>query len=355
MSLPGRGSGHPPRGDKQHLSGDVPTPGYQRLALATIFATFLLVLVGGVVRVSESGLGCGPAGSGLNGWPFCNGDVVPGLDLNSVIEYSHRVLASAVGLMMIALAVLAWRRYRHHTGLVRASIAAALLVIVQGLLGAATVEKDLDEGLVAAHLGLAMLLLGLLLYIWRASSVGSRQSAVGSGQAGRWFRPLALASSGLVFCTIVAGGYMAGTQNYGRADYQLGDGAHHACGKEFPSCNGDFLPFGQARLVDIHLTHRVFMYLATIAVIVLIVMALRRRPGAGVVRSAQIAAAILFSQVLVGALNVWLEEYEALIVLHLALGTLLWATVVGLALQLYPMRAPAGASEPARGAKAVTA
>ena len=61
---------------------------------------------------------------------------------------------------------------------------------------------------------------------------------------------------------------MAGTQNYGRADYQLGDGAHHACGKEFPTCNGDFLPFGMSRLVDIHLTHRVFMYLATIAVIV---------------------------------------------------------------------------------------
>ena len=55
---------------------------------------------------------------------------------------------------------------------------------------------------------------------------------------------------------------MAGTQNYGRADYQLGDGAHHACGKEFPTCNGDFMPFGEARLVDIHLTHRVFMYLA---------------------------------------------------------------------------------------------
>ena len=332
-----------------------PSAAYRRLAFATVAATFLLVIVGGIVRVSESGLGCGPAGSGLNGWPFCNGDVVPGLDLNSVIEYSHRVLAGVVGLMMIALAVLAWRRYRHHTGLVRASIAAAVLVIAQGLLGAATVEKDLDEGLVAAHLGLAMLLLGLLLYIWRASSVGGRQSAVGSDDTGAGLRPLVFVSSGLVFCTIVAGGYMAGTQNYGRADYQLGDGAHHACGKEFPTCNGDFLPFGVSRLVDIHLIHRVFIYLATIAVVVLIVMALRRRPSAGVVRSAQVAAVILFAQILVGALNVWLDEYEALIVLHLALGTLLWATVVGLALQLYPVRAPAGASEPARGAKAVTA
>ena len=69
---------------------------------------------------------------------------------------------------------------------------------------------------------------------------------------------------------------MAGTQNYGRADYQLGQGAHHACGKQFPTCNGEFMPFGKAELVDIHLTHRAFMYLASILVIALVVTALRR-------------------------------------------------------------------------------
>jgi heme A synthase len=331
----------------------VPSTAYRRLALATAVATFVLILVGGVVRVSDSGLGCGPAGSGLNGWPFCNGDVVPGFDLNAAIEYSHRVLAGIVGVMMIALAVIAIRRYRAHRGLVRASIAAAVLVLAQGLLGAATVEKDLDEALVASHLGLAMALLALLLYVWRASRPENLGTEPADG--GRRFRPLALAASGAVFCTIVAGGYMAGTQNYGRADYQPGDGAHHACGKEFPTCNGEALPFGQARLVDIHLTHRVFVYLASALVIALVVLALRRRPSAGVVRSAVFAAALLFAQVLVGALNVWLDEYEALILLHLALGTLLWASVVGLALQLYRVPAPAAARAGASRPEAVTA
>jgi heme A synthase len=323
-----------------------PSTGFRRLALATVVATFLLVIVGGVVRVSDSGLGCGPAGSGLNGWPFCNGDVVPGVDLNSIIEYSHRVLASVVGVLMICLALMAIRSHRAHRALVRATVAAVLLVIAQGLLGAVTVEKDLDEGLVASHLGLAMALLAVTVYIWRAS----RPENIGAEppDGGPRFRGLAVAASAAIFCTIVAGGYMAGTQNYGRADYQLGDGAHHACGKEFPTCNGGFLPFGQSRLVDIHLTHRVFMYLASILLITLIVLALRRRPSEGVVRSAGIAAALLAAQILVGALNVWLDEYEAMIVLHLALGTLLWATVVGLTLQLYrvsaPVAAPAGAS-----------
>ena len=317
--------------------------GFRRLALATLAATFVLVIVGGIVRVSDSGLGCGPAGSGLNGWPFCNGDVVPGVDLNSIIEYTHRALAGLVGIMMIALAVLAWRRHRAQTGLVRATFACAALVIAQGLLGAATVEKDLDEGLVAAHLGLAMALLALLLYVLRASKEPGARAAEG----GAGFRPLALASSFFVLCTIVAGGYMAGTQNYGRADYQPGDGAHHACGKEFPTCNGEFMPFGEARLVDIHLTHRAFMYIATILVIALVVLSLRRRPSDGVARSAHFAGGILLCQVLVGALNVWLDEYEALIVLHLALGTLLWMGVLNLALQLYPVGEPS--AERARG------
>ncbi len=305
----------------------------QRLALATIAMTFLLILVGGIVRVSGSGLGCGPANSGFHGWPFCNGAVVPGLDVNTIIEYTHRTVAGIVGLMSIALTALAWRNHRGNRPLVRATTAATVLVIVQGLLGAATVENDLDELLVAAHLGLAMIFLALLIFIWRVTKPENLGAEPPSG--GRGYRPLALVTSAFAFCTIVAGGYMAGTQNYGRADYELGDGAHHACGREFPSCNGDFLPFGQTRLVDIHLTHRVFVYLTTLLVLWLVVLTLRRRPSPSVVRYAWVALGILGLQLLLGALNVWLEEYEALIVAHLAVGTLLWATLAGLALQLF--------------------
>jgi heme A synthase len=149
-----------------------------------------------------------------------------------------------------------------------------------------------------------------------------------------------------VLCTVVAGGYMAGTQNYGRADYQPGDGAHHACGKEFPTCNGEFMPFGEARLVDIHLTHRLFMYLAVLLVLALVVLTLRRRPAPHLVRGAWLALGVLGVQVLVGALNVWLDEYEALIVLHLALGTLLWWTVIAMTLSLYRVPSPVLAGGP---------
>jgi heme A synthase len=304
----------------------VVSPGYRRLALFTAIATFALIIVGGVVRVSDSGLGCGPAGSGFSGWPFCNGDLVPGVDLNSIVEYTHRVLAVVVGFMILALFVQAFRRYRL---LLPATGALLVLVAVQGGLGGVTVEENLEEAYVAAHLCLAMLLLGLLLYIVR----GTR--GVEPVDGGPRLRALATAASVAVLCTIVAGGYMAGTQKYGRADYQLGDGAHHACGKEFPSCNGDFMPFGESRLVDIHLTHRFFMYVASILVIALVVVALRRRIA---VPYAWALAVLLALQVLVGALNVWLDEYELLILAHLALGTLLWAASLSMTLQLSPAR-----------------
>ena len=305
----------------------------RRLVLATAIATFVLIIVGGVVRVSDSGLGCGPAGSGFHGWPFCNGDVVPGVSLHSIVEYTHRAVAGIVTVLIVSILVVAWRRHREYL-----VPAAALLglVLAQAVLGGATVEGNLEEAYVAAHLGLAMLLLGGLLYLYRSVS----GAAVTDG--GPRLRVLAIAASVAVLCTIVAGGYMAGTQNYGRADYQLGDGAHHACGKEFPTCNGEFMPFGKARLVDIHLTHRAFMYLAALLVTSLVAVAIRR----GVLTLyAWGLAALLLVQILVGALNVWLDEYELMIVLHLALGTLLWATTLGFTLQLAPARerAPARA------------
>jgi heme A synthase len=298
----------------------------RRLVLATGIATFVLIIVGGIVRVSDSGLGCGPAGSGFHGWPFCNGDVVPGVNLHSIVEYTHRAVAGIVTILIVSIVVMAWRRHREY--LVPA-IGLLGLVLAQAALGGATVEDNLEEAYVAAHLLLAMLLLGGLIWLYR----GVSDARVTDG--GPRIRALGVAASVAVLCTIVAGGYMAGTQKYGRPDYQLGDGAHHACGKQFPACNGEFFPFGRARLVDIHLTHRAFMYLAAILVISLVVVAIRR----GVLtRYAWGLAALLAVQILVGALNVWLDEYELLIVLHLALGTLLWATTLGLTLQLAPAR-----------------
>jgi heme A synthase len=139
---------------------------FRRLADLTAITTFFLIIVGGVVRVSESGLGCGPGGSGTEGWPLCGGEVIPLVgDVNRIIEFSHRVLAAVV---VALIALLAWRAYKgleRRSWAWRGSLAAGVLVLAQAGLGGLTVEHSLAEELVAAHLGLAMVLLGVLLWL----------------------------------------------------------------------------------------------------------------------------------------------------------------------------------------------
>jgi heme A synthase len=300
----------------------------RRLLTFTIVATFVLIVVGGVVRITDSGLGCGPAGGGVEGWPLCGGRAVPLVEENAVIEFSHRALASIVT-VLILLCVWRARKLPGHTFLRRGTIAAALLVLAQAVLGGLTVENNLHEYLVAAHLGLAMLLLGLLIMLrWAASR---EQGTAAPRLTGRGLRPLATAASVLVLATVVAGGVVAGTEEEGVKNGVV-NGAHLACGEQFPGCLGGVLPFGQhGRLVDIQLTHRALVYATTLTILALLGLAHYRRIWS---REFTALAALLALQVLLGALNVWLGKHPALIVAHLTTGTLLWAAAVSTTLRL---------------------
>jgi heme A synthase len=330
---------------------------FRRLADLTALVTFLLIVVGGIVRVSQSGLGCGPGGSGTKGWPLCGGQVIPLVgNENRVIEFSHRLLASVV---VILIALLCWRAYKYlregHGWAFRGSLAAGVLVLIQAGLGGLTVEHGLAEELVAAHLGTAMILLGLLLFLSaKARSEAPAEPGAEPKPPVRRLKPYAATAVLLLFCAIVAGGYMAGTEEEGVSDVGPNiAGAHMACGHMFPECgSGQFLPFGNNRLTDIHLTHRVFVYLATIAIIVLLSVAFARGSRD---RLLALAALLLFCQLLLGALNVWLGEHGPLIVAHLTMATLLWAAVVSVAYKLAWLPVGATLSQRAPGAEASAA
>jgi heme A synthase len=326
---------------------------FRRLADLTLIATFLLIIVGGIVRVSESGLGCGPGGSGTEGWPLCNGEAVPFFHNTEVIvEFSHRILAAIVtGL----IALLAWRAYKGLRELrwpLRLSLAAGGLVLVQAALGGLTVEKNLAEELVAAHLALAMILIGLLLWISvrarvEAGELETRSAAeLPADRRPRLsLKPFAVGAAVLLLCAIVAGGYVAGTEEEGvhGAGANVA-GAHMACGETFPRClDNRILPFGESRLSDIHLTHRVFVYAATAAILLLLGVAFARG-----VRSRLLLAVLLLlvAQVTLGALNVWLGEHAVLVVAHLITATVLWSTMLLLAFRF--AFAPAPASQTAQ-------
>src|SRR5215211_8225125 len=181
---------------------------FRRLADLTALVTFLLVIVGGIVRVSDSGLGCGPGGSGTEGWPLCGGDVIPLVgDENRLIEFSHRLLA---GVVVALIALLCWRAYRElrsRRWAFRATVVAGLLVLAQAGLGGLTVEHSLEDELVAAHLGTAMVLLALLLWLsFKARSAAAVDAEEPVRAPVHGLKPYAATAAVLLLCAIVAGG-----------------------------------------------------------------------------------------------------------------------------------------------------
>ena len=330
---------------------------FRRLSDLTVLATFALIVLGGIVRVSESGLGCGPGGSGTEGWPLCNGEAIPFFHNTEVIvEFSHRTLAAIVTAL---IALLAWTAYRHLREMrwpLRLTVAAGVLVLIQAALGGLTVEQSLAEELVAAHLGLAMILIGLMLWISVRARVELAAAEPEAAEAARspvgapvrGLKPFTVAAAVLLLCAIVAGGYVAGTEEEGIHGSGVNiAGAHMACGEQFPGClNRGVAPFGESRLSDIHLTHRMFVYAATLAILLLLGVAFRRGARSPLMA---VGLALLVSQVLLGALNVLLEEHAALIVAHLVIATLLWSTVLLIAYTLAFSPAPVSARSSTRG------
>ena len=287
-------------------------------------------------------------------------------DVNRIIEFSHRVLA---GVVVALIALLAWRALQlrrpqtpppdqhirrpqtppdQHWAL-RGSVAAGVLVLAQAGLGGLTVEHSLAEELVAAHLGLAMILLGLLLWLGARSRIelAAAEDEPPPPAPVRGLRPYAAIAAILLLAAIVAGGYMAGTEEEGVNEVGPNiAGAHLACGDTFPTClDGRVLPFGESRLTDIHLTHRALVYAATAAILLLLGVAYRRGSRS---RLLGLAALLLLGQLLLGALNVWLGEHAVLVVAHLTAATLLWGCLLLIAFRLAwaPATAPEGSRAP---------
>jgi heme A synthase len=277
---------------------------FTTLAWSAAACTYLLIVLGAVVRITGSGMGCG------DHWPLCNGHLFPPLDdIGTVIEWSHRLVAALVSLLVIALAIYEWRRPSARQP-VRPPYVALGLLIVQVLLGAITVKLELPAWSVVLHLGTAMLLLATLL-VAAIGRVGAQHAA-----------PLPTAVLVLAFVTVLFGALTANL------------GAAAACGG-FPLCNGQaWITAGPLALV--HWTHRLLAYsLAVVAV----VLAIRIRD-----RAAIVVVALIVLQIAIGAVTVLLGLPRGLQAAHVAVGTAVWVGVTLLRSAAHPRSLPVPAT-----------
>jgi cytochrome c oxidase assembly protein subunit 15 len=315
---------------------------YRPLVFCAVVLTFLVIVVGAYVRLEDAGLGCPD-------WPGCYGQIIgvpdeahevmraeqafPGKTVDAGRarkEMFHRYLAGTLGLLIVAIATIAWR---WRAGIGRPPwLAGALIVLIafQASLGMWTVTMLLKPAIVTLHLLGGMSTLALVLWL-ALREIDPRPAPA---EMARRMRPWAATGLAVLAVQIALGGWVS-------ANY-----AALAC-VDFPACHGKWLPdmdFGNAfhvvrelgvtaagaplsqeALNAIQWSHRAwalvaFAYLAVLALWAMRTPALRL--------AAALLFALLFVQAGLGAANVLMRLPLVLAAAHNAAAALLLAVLV---------------------------
>ena len=280
---------------------------YRRFAWGTAFAAVALVVLGGVVRITGSGMGCG------EDWPLCHGRLIPPMTFETALEYGHRLSAAAVSLLTVLLLITTRLRHWDQPALRNPVLLAVGLLAVQVLLGQITVKFELPPASVILHLGTAMLFVAVLMIAGLRARAPSATPATGWDGYARW----TWAAAGWGFVVVMLGGLVANLD------------AGPAC-QGFPLCNGSFWPANRA-LIQVHWVHRLFAYAFVFVAIGQYVMTRRHRRDATSRQYANVLLGLMAAQVAIAAAMVQQLLPPTLRALHLAAGTLIWMVLVAMA------------------------
>jgi heme o synthase len=298
---------------------------YRRVAVAAVILTVGLITLGGVVRITGSGMGCG------DHWPLCNGRIFPNLsDTLEVIEWSHRWVAALLSGTIVALTLVAWGRHRRQPALRNPALLAVLVLALQVLLGAVTVKLGTAAPAVVIHLTNAMVLLAVLTVCWLRSAAPTTPGA-SAGVVGttRWVAPargqpgdgtvgtaIPALTAALGFLAILAGAFVA---NYNAGVYCLG----------FPLCGGELAP-PATMLGRVQWMHRLLAF--TFLGFAIATYAWSRRlsgEGSRPVRRAALAVlGSTLAQIAVAAAMILQLLPTSLRAMHLLVGSVVWVSLV---------------------------
>ena len=309
---------------------------FQRVGFGLVVGLLVLTALGGIVRVTGSGLACPD-------WPACYGAVIPTGDFGEFaahqvwLEWTHRLVAAILGLIILGYAVVAWRRYRDRD---RVWLPAALTIpflALQVVLGGLTVTERLEELIVTLHLATAMLILMLVGFSWLGTfdwRVVTKldESPLGSdspGQARNYAR-MALITAILVYAVVVVGSYVTHVGAGPDAGAHVGPGGA-ACGNNWPLCYGGLFPDGE--YAQWNMGHRFLVLFGAIALFAASIGVVMLRPRArGLTFMVHGAATLYVAQIFIGAAMIWINFDAWARALHLSMGSITWLLVSGAAL-----------------------
>ena len=310
-----------------------------RFAVLTACSTFFLVIAGGLVTSTGSGLA-------VPDWPLSYGQLMPPMIGGIFYEHGHRMVATFVGFLTTILAIWTWRvedrKWVRNLGLL-----ALLAVITQGVLGGITVLFLLPTAVSVSHATLAQSFFSLTVILALVTSKGWREhrpvELAAAGKSRRW----AVAAVCSVFIQLILGALMRHT-NSGLAipDFPLVYGhllpPLDAIGIQEVNAHRFQLDLPPVELgqVWIHFTHRI----GAVAVFVVIVSAVRHfltqyKTETRVREPAIVLLVLLVVQFALGALTVWSGRGMEIATAHVACGALMLATSLFLVMRTYHLYA----------------
>lgn len=289
--------------------------GLKGLAVITTVFMFLVVFVGTMVTKTGSGDGCGRS------WPLCEGQFLPQANINSMIEYSHRVVSGIVGILITVLLVWAWRACKGRRDARFLVAASFLFTAIQALLGAAAVVWGQSPPIMALHFGVSLvafatvLLFTLILFRWESRPV---QMTFTKG-----YRNALFGVTAYTYVVVYTGAYVV----HGNAS--------GGCGRWFPLCDGKWFP-GFSGAAGIQFVHRLSAFLLMVAVLALLVVTLRRYKERRDLYLAGVwSGALVVLQILSGGLMMWAGLNLFTRLLHATLIMLLFGALSYMCMEVF--------------------
>ncbi len=277
-----------------------------RFAVLTTAATVVLIVAGGLVTSTESGLS-------VPDWPLSYGRLMPPMVGGVFYEHGHRMAATTVGLLTVVLTI--WLARREPRRWVRRlGLLAVAAIVAQGVLGGLTVLFLLPTPVSVAHACLAQAFFCLVVAIAVVTSP-SWEPATGGGEK---VTRLAAATTAAVFLQLLLGAVMRHT----KAGLSIPD---------FPLSLGRIVPPLDSFPVAIAFAHRVWAVVVAGLVFATVVAAFRSGRN-GLRRAALLPGFLVLAQIALGALTVLSRKNVAITTAHVATGALLMGTALALCL-----------------------